>query len=123
MTATRKLLKENLKKEYISCVSNFLKERGEDVLVTASNEIALPVVDAAGNEEFIVLKFVIPSGSRDGDIYDGYTMAQDYAQKLSDKASKAEAAAIAKAKKIERDAKMRAAKAELKLKHQKIDLE
>ena len=56
-----------------------------------SNEIALPVVDEDGNEKWLVLTFKVPTGSRDGDAYDGYSMAEDYQMKQAEKKAKAEA--------------------------------
>ena len=59
----------------------------------------------------------VPSGSRDGDAYDGYSMAEDFAMKMAEKKAKAEEAAAKKAAKIERDRKMREAKKSSKEAH------
>jgi dihydrofolate reductase len=85
----------------------FLTEKGEEVLIVGSNEIAVPCVDNEGNDEYCVFKVQVPTGSRDGDAYDGYAMAEDYAMKQRDKAEKAAKAAEEKARKIARDEKMR----------------
>ena len=61
------------------------------VLRVGSNEIALPVVDDDGNEKWLVLTFKVPTGSRDCDAYDGYSMAEDYQMKQTEKKIKAEA--------------------------------
>ena len=58
-----------------------------------SNEIALPVLDEEGNEKWLVLTFKVPTGSRDGDAYDGYSMAEDYQMRQTEKKAKAEAKA------------------------------
>jgi hypothetical protein len=47
------------------------------------------VVDTDGNEKWIVLTVKVPTGSRDGDAYDGYAMAEDYRMRQADKAAKA----------------------------------
>lgn len=99
-----------LRADYVKRLMEMLKEEGEDVLVVGSNEIAIPVVDGEGEEQYVVFKVQIPSGSRDGDAYDGYAMAEDYAMKQKEKAEKAAKAAEEKAKKIARDEKMRAQK-------------
>ena len=112
--ATKKSLTDSLRARYISLISDCLKANGEEVLITASNEVTIPVVDDEQNENFLVLTFKIPTGSRDGEPYDGYIVAQDYAERAKAKAEKAKEAAEAKAKKIEKDKKMREAKAELK---------
>lgn len=96
-----------LRMDYVKRLAEILKEEGEDVLVVGSNELAIPVVDGEGEEQYVVFKVQIPSGSRDGDAYDGYAMAEDYAMKQRDKAEKAAKAAEEKAKKIARDTKMR----------------
>lgn len=114
---SRKNLREEIKKHYVEVISEMLHE--EEVLRVGSNEIAFPVVDKEGNEDFVVLTVKIPTGSRDGDPYDGYAMAQEYEMKLQSKAEKAKAAAEKKAKKIEKDKKMREAKAKAKAEREK----
>lgn len=110
MAVSKKILHEEIKTRYVSLVADFLREQGEEVLVTGSNKIAIPVVDAQGNEEFLELTFKVPTGSRDGDPYDGYGEAESYALKLKEKAEKAAAAEKKKAEKIAKDAKRRMAK-------------
>jgi dihydrofolate reductase len=110
-TTSKKSLHDALRAKYIERVSKSLANAGEEVLVTGSNEIALPCVDSEGNDEFIVLTFKVPTGSRDGDIYDGYSMAEDFKMKSAEKAEKAKIAAEKKAKKIAQDQKMREEKA------------
>ena len=114
MAVSRKSLRDALRAHYISRVSEYLASLGEEVLVTGSNEIAIPCVDSDGNDEFLVLTFKVPTGSRDGDAYDGYSMAEDYRLKVAEKAAKAQAAAEAKAKKIAKDKAQREAKAKAK---------
>ena len=116
-TTSKKSLHDALRAKYIERVSKFLADAGEEVLVTGSNEIALPCVDSEGNDEFIVLTFKVPTGSRDGDAYDGYSMAEDFKMKSAEKAEKAKIAAERKAKKIARDKKMREEKAKAKAEH------
>lgn len=118
MATSKKNLHDTLRAQYMERVSKFLADAGEEVLVTGSNEIALPCVDSEGNDEFIVLTFKIPTGSRDGDAYDGYSMAEDYHMKCSEKAEKAKVAAEKKAKKIEADKKAREAKVKAKAEHE-----
>lgn len=116
-TTSKKSLHDALRAKYIERVSKFLADAGEEVLVTGSNEIALPCVDSEGNDEFIVITFKVPTGSRDGDAYDGYSMAEDFKMKSAEKAEKAKVAAERKAKKIARDKKMREEKAKAKAEH------
>ena len=116
-TTSKKSLHDALRAKYIERVSKFLADAGEEVLVTGSNEIALPCVDSEGNDEFIVITFKVPTGSRDGDAYDGYSMAEDFKMKSAEKTEKAKIAAERKAKKIARDKKMREEKARAKAEH------
>lgn len=116
-TTSKKSLHDALRAKYIERVSKFLANAGEEVLVTGSNEIALPCVDSEGNDEFIVITFKVPTGSRDGDAYDGYSMAEDFKIKSAEKAEKAKIAAEKKAKKIAQDQKMREEKAKAKAEH------
>lgn len=104
---TRKQLDEEIKVRFLEGVSEHLENAGEEVLRVGSNELALPVVDSNGEERWLVVTFKVPTGSRDGDAYDGYSMKEDYEMKLAEKAAKAEA----KAAKAEKD-KTKRAKAE-----------
>lgn len=88
MAKTTKVLNEEIKIRFLEGVSEHLTNVGEEVLRVGSNEIALPVVDEDGNEKWLVLTFKVPTGSRDGDAYDGYSMAEDYQMKLKEKAEK-----------------------------------
>ena len=108
---TRKQLDEEMKVRFLKDVAEHLSNVGEEVLRVGSNEIALPVVDTEGEERWLVLTFKVPTGSRDGEEYDGYSMKEDYEMKLAEKAAKAEEAARKKAEKIKKDAASRAAKA------------
>ena len=100
MAKTAKVLNEEIKARFLDGVSEHLADCGEEVLRVGSNEIALPVVDEEGNEKWLVLTFKVPTGSRDGDAYDGYSMAEDYQMKQAEKKAKAEAKAKESAKKL-----------------------
>lgn len=121
MAVSKRNLNDKIRADYMARVREYLAQAGDEVLVTGSNEFAVPCVDADGNEEFLVLTFKVPTGSRDGTPYDGYAAAQDYSMKLADKAEKAKVAAERKAKKIERDRKMREEKAKAKAEREKAE--
>ena len=110
MAKTAKVLNDEIKVRFLEGVAEHLSNVGEEVLRTGSNEIALPVLDEDGNEKWLVLTFKVPTGSRDGDAYDGYSMAEDYKMKLEEKAEKAKA----KAEKAAKDKAKREAKSEVK---------
>lgn len=114
MAKSKKQLHEALRAKYMGAIMDYLKAQDEEVLVTGSQEIALPCVDEEGNDEFIVITFKVPTGSRDGEAYDGYSVAEDYRMKEADKAEKAKIAAEKKARQIAKDKAMREAKAKAK---------
>lgn len=86
---TRKQLDEEIRVRFLEGVSEHLTNVGEEVLRVGSNELALPVVDSEGEERWLVLTFKVPTGSRDGEAYDGYSMKQDYEMQQAKKAAKA----------------------------------
>ena len=105
---------EEVKAVYVADLAAYFEEKGEEVLQVKSNELAIPVVDAEGNEDFIVLTVKIPTGANKGtEPYDGYAMAQEYEMKQVEKAAKAKEAAEKKAAKIKRDAERRAKEAQI----------
>ena len=104
MAKTQKSLNDELRAMYLERVHACLSQEDE-VLVVGANELAVPVVDTDGNEKWIVLTVKVPTGSRDGDAYDGYAMAEDYRMRQADKAAKA---AERERKTAERQAKTKA---------------
>ncbi len=76
-----------------------------EVLRVASNKLAIPSVNENGTEVYVVLTISIPKGSRDGEAYDGYAEAEDYAFKQSEKVR------IAAERKAEKEKKIAADKA------------
>ena len=118
MAKSKKQLHEELRARFMNSIKVFLESQGEEVLLTNSNEYAVPCVDSEGNDEFAVIIIKIPTGSRDGEAYDGYGEAESYAMKVKEKTAKAKEKAEAKAKKIERDKAQREAKAKAKAEHE-----
>ena len=110
MAKTAKVLNDEIKARFLDGVAEHLTNVGEEVLRTGSNEIAIPVLDEDNNEKWLVVPFKVPTGSRDGDAYDGYSMAEDYQMKQTEKAEKAKA----KAEKAAGDKAKRAKKAKEK---------
>ena len=88
MASNIKALREAIKAEWVDFLSEAIQRRGDETLQTASNEITIPVVDAEGGEHFVVLTVKIPTGSRDGDAYDGYAAAEDYTMRCESKRAK-----------------------------------
>ena len=119
MAKSKKQLHEGIRQKFMALAKEWLESLGEEVLKVKSNEFAIPTLDEEGNEEFLVLTFKVPTGSRDdGEAYDGYGMAEQYAESVTEKAEKAKAEAEKKAKKIARDKAQREAKAKAKAEHE-----
>ena len=118
MAKSRTQLRTEVKEIYVGKIWDLLKD-SEELLRVGSNEIAFPIVDSEGNEDFIVLKVTIPTGANKGtEPYDGYAMAEDYAIKVKSKAETKAKKDKAKAEKIARDTKRRMAEAEIKAKRE-----
>lgn len=113
-----KMTNDALRAQYVEFITKLLVDSGEEVLRVKSNEIAIPCVDKDGEDNYVVVTIKVPSGSRDGDPYDGYGEAESYALNCKQKAEKAAADAAKKAKKIARDEAIRAKKAENKAKRE-----
>lgn len=119
MAKSKKQLHEAIRNGFMTKVSEWLAEQGEEVLRTKSNEIAIPCLDEEGNDEWCVITFKVPTGSRDdGEAYDGYGMADEYTAKEADKREKAAEAQAKKEAKIARDKAQREAKAKAKAEHE-----
>ena len=104
MATSRKVLREELKLQYLTDLIKYFTDIGEDVLRIKSNEIALPVVDKEGNEEFIKIVVSIPTGANKGtEPFDAYELAQEYEMKLEQKARQKKEMEEKKKAKIEKD--------------------
>lgn len=114
MAISKKQLHEKIRQRFMKIVVDHLANSGEEILLVGSQEIAIPCLDEEGNDEYVVITFKVPTGSRDGDPYDGYSMAEAYAMKIKEQAEKAEKAKAEKERKIARDKAQREAKAKAK---------
>lgn len=117
-TLSKKALDEKIRQAFMEKVNEMFLENGEEVLAVASNKIAIPTLNENGDDEWIEITFKVPTGSRDGDLYDGYALAEEYKAKLADKAEKAVKAKLAKAEKIAKAKAEKEAKAKAKAEHQ-----
>lgn len=105
---------DNVRNEIMFIVCEALNNHEYEILDTGSQEICVPIVNEKGDEGYLVLTFKVPKGSRDGDAYDGYAVAEEYKMKCEAKAQKEAEALRKKNEKIERDRKAREEKAKLK---------
>ena len=118
MAKTKKVLHEEIRNKFLEMIANYLTEQNEEVMQVKSNEIAIPCLDSEGNDEWCVITFKVPTGSRDdGEAYDGYGMAEEYTAKEADKAEKAAKAKAEKEKKIAKDQAQREQRAKAKAEH------
>lgn len=111
-------LREEVRTKYMEAVIKLLTDQGEEVLRTGTQQIALPCVDADNNDEFLTITFSVPTGSRDGDPYDGYAMAREYELRMTEREEKSRKQAAAKAEKKAKDEAAREAKRKAKETHQ-----
>ena len=107
---SKKSLAEEIKARYYEAVSAVFTSQELEVLRVGSAEMAIPVLDKNGDEEWLVVTLKVPTGSRDGEAYDGYALRDEYAAKQADKAAKAKETAEKKAAKIAKDKAAREAK-------------
>lgn len=107
-------LETAIRNDFLDSIMKYISESREtDVLPVSASELAVPCLDAEGNEKWVLIKVSIPRGTRNGngyDPYDGYAAAEDYQFELADKAEKKAIAEEKKQKKIEADEKKRAEK-------------
>ena len=114
MAVSRKIERELLREKFLSDISEYLYEKGEEVLRVKSNEVAIPVVGCEGNEDFIVITVKVPTGANKGlEPYDGYELAEDYQMKIVEKKKKKKEAEKKKAEKIAKDKAIREKKKEI----------
>ena len=114
---SNKKVMDELRNRYLNFICAALDTNEDEHLRVGSNEIAIPCLDSEGMEQWVVVTVKVPTGSRDGEPYDGYGAAEDYKLKQEEKAIKAEAAAKHKAEKIARDQKAREDRARIRAEH------
>lgn len=113
-----KKVNDLLREEWVNKVTEWLTANDEEVLRTGSNVLAIPVIDSAGEENYIQIVVKVPTGSRDGDAYEPYSEAEDYAAHVAEMEEKRKAAAAEKERKIAADKKAREARAAARAKHE-----
>lgn len=114
MAKSDMILRKNLRETILKDITEYLTNKGEEVLQIKSNEICFPCVDEKGGEWFARIKVEIPTGSReDKEPFDGYALAEDYRATTAEKDKKAKENAEKKQKKIKRDEEYRRKKAEI----------
>ena len=112
---TKAQLETALRNQFLTFVSESVQTSFDtDALAVSASELAIPCLDAEGNEKFVLIKISIPRGTRNGeggfDPYDGYAAAQDYADTLTERAAKKAEIEAKKQAKIAKDQQKRAEK-------------
>lgn len=109
---TKAQMETLIRNDFLSLIAKAIEaEKETDALPVSANEIAVPCLDAEGNEAWAVIKVSIPRGTRNGEggynPYDGYTAAEDYKIDCEEKAEKKAATEAKKQAKIAKDQKAR----------------
>lgn len=108
---TKAQMETLIRNDFLALIAKAITaEKETDALPVSANEIAVPCLDAEGNETWAVIKVSIPRGTRNGngyDPYDGYSVAEDYKMDLEEKAQKKAEVEARKQAKIAKDQKAR----------------
>lgn len=112
---TKAQLETKLRNTFLNFVTEQVQVAFDtDVLPVSASELAIPILDEEGNEKFVLIKVSVPRGTRNGqggyDPYDGYAIAEDYAQDCVEKAQKKADVEAKKQAKIAKDEQKRAEK-------------
>lgn len=115
MSMSKAQMETLIRNDFLSLIAKAIEaEKETDALPVSANEIAVPCLDAEGNEAWAVIKVSIPRGTRNGEggynPYDGYTAAEDYKIDCAEKVQKKAEAEAKKQAKIAADEKKRAEK-------------
>ena len=98
---TKAQLENALRNTYLGLIAQTIySEMETDALPVSASELAIPCLDAEGNEKFVLIKVSVPRGTRNGnggyDPYDGYSASEAY---RLEQESKAQEKAVKKAMK------------------------
>ena len=79
---TRKQENENKRTEILKKIWALIESEGDEVIQIKKNEIAFPFVYDNGDESFVKSALSLRYGSRDGDIFDAYSLGEELKIKL-----------------------------------------
>lgn len=100
--------------EYLKRIKDYFTGAGEEVLLIKSGTYAIPVVDSNNTEGWVTITVTIPKGSKDGEPFDGYEVAEDFAFEQAKKEKKKAEEAAKREKKKAKDAAAREEKKRLR---------
>ena len=107
--------REEAKAELFNQLLAYMQEQNEDCAQTKSATFMVPFIRGEGDEEvegYLTVTVAAPIGSRDGEAYDGFAEAENYAEEVRMAQEKKAEAERKKQAKIERDKANREAKKE-----------
>ena len=75
---TRKQEQDKRRSEFLKKLIAFIESEGDEAIQIKKNEVAFPIVFNNGDEAFMKVAVSIPAGSRDGDIFDAYSLHEEF---------------------------------------------
>ena len=89
-TKTSTQLFNEVRDKMAATILSALSNEGYELIQVTDAKWSIPFVDAEGNEGWAQIAISQRKGSRDGDLYDGYTEGEQYREKKEENARKAE---------------------------------
>ena len=105
-TKTQTQINNEVREKYVKELKSLYESKGETVLQTNSNIIAIPTLDELDNEIWIEVRVSVPRGSK-GEEYDGYEQAIEYSKKEEERIIKEKEKEEKKKRQIELNKKRR----------------
>lgn len=111
MKKTVSQMRTEAREAFMKKIMEFFESNGDEALVYKGNAFCVPGVLENGDEVYYQVVISLPTGTRDGNQFNGHEEHADYMAKLEEKKIEAEAKAAEKAKiAAERKAKQEAAR-------------
>ena len=86
---TQKNITDQLRANFTADLAEFLAQKYDvDVCQTAAGTLMIPTVDAAGDDRWVKFSIIIPKEVSEEEGTDGYSLAREYQQKITEKAAK-----------------------------------
>lgn len=86
---TQKNITDQLRANFTADLAEFLAQKYDvDVCQAAAGTLMIPTVDAAGDDRWVKFSIIIPKEASEEEGTDGYSLARDYQQKITEKSTK-----------------------------------
>lgn len=122
-TKTTTQLFNEVRDKIASVILTALANEGYELIQVTDAKWSIPYVDAEGNEGWAQVAISQRKGSRDGDLYDGYTEGEQYREKKEENIRKAEERARKTAERKAEQERKKAEKAAAKAAKEKHEQE